>query len=151
MRYIIPLLFVLYICSCKTKKDKTTVPCIKSFAQTFPQSNGNRCVENTGILNSKALEVSLSGKPVWIAGTELNGHQLWAVALEDGSVELVTTNEGNIVSQNSEWKKIQAGAPPVLGINCNDQPVLINEFIKKTAPFAAPIIFAGNKLAYISS
>ncbi len=139
------------ISSCKTKKDETTIPCIKSIVQTFPQSNGNRCAESTGTLNSDALEVALSGKPVWIAGTELNGQQLWAVTLEDGTVELIKTKGRTIISQNPNWNKIQAGAPPVLGINCNDQPVLINEFINETAPFAAPIIFAGNKLAYISS
>ena len=142
MRYIIPLLVILSLFSCKTKKDETNISCIKTLAQTFPQPNGNRCAEPTGLLNSEALEVSLSGKPVWIVGTEWNDHKLWAVALEDGTVELIKTKNGSLISQNKKWKKIQAGAPPVLGVNCDDKPILVNEFTKETAPFAAPIVKA---------
>ncbi|TFH41395.1 MAG: hypothetical protein E4G94_08015 [ANME-2 cluster archaeon] len=104
-----------------------------------------------GLLNSKSLQVSLGGKPMWITGFTMNNQQLWTVALDDGTIELIITEDRKISSHNKKWKKIPAGAPPVFGINCNGEPILINELVTGTAPFAAPLPLADNKFAYISN
>ena len=154
MRYIISLLFILTLFSCKDKQrkaDPSSISCIQSFAQTFPMPNGNRCEESTGLLYSEALEIPLGGQPVWITGIASNNQLLWAIALENGTVELIKTERRTVISHKKQWKKIQAGTPPVLGINCKGNPILVNTLTKNTAPFAAPLPIVGNKLAYISN
>ncbi len=154
MRYIIFLIIVLFSISCGTKHNNKTGSselCIQSFAQTFSMPNGNRCTESTGLLNSKALEIPLGGQPVWITGITINKQLLWAVTLENGTVELIKTERRTVISHKKQWNKIHPGTPPVLGINCKGKPVLVNGLTKDVALFAAPLPIAGNKLAYISN
>lgn len=154
MRHILFLIIVFVYFSCETKHNninQLSVQCIKSFAQTFPMPNGNRCAENTGLLNPEALEIPLSGKPLWITGISNGKRQLWAVALENGIIELIKTEQGALISHKKEWEKIHPGTPPVLGINCEGKPVLINKLIKDAAPFSTPLPIADNKTAHISN
>ncbi len=153
MRYFITLIIVIFFFSCNSEKEKTALssaPCIQSFVQTFPQINGNRNVESIGLLNPKSLQVALGDKPMWITGLSVGNRKLWAVALEDGTIELIVTQDKKVVSHNKKWKKIPPGSPPIFGINCKGDPILINEIVQETAPYAAPLPLADYELAFIS-
>ena len=153
MRSSIGLLVLILCSSCNLEKENTVLssaPCIHSFVQTFPQLNGNRLADSTGWLDPKSVRVPLEGTPMWITGLSINHQKHWAVALDDGTVELIVTEDRRIVSHNKKWKNISAGTPPVFGVNCKGEPILINELAKIVAPFAAPLPITVNRLAYIS-
>jgi hypothetical protein len=73
------------------------------------------------------------------------------VALEDGVVEAVETKGSEIIAHNATWGKVPAGTPPVIGIDCSGEPLLVNELVENTGLYAAPVPIGGNSLAYISS
>ncbi len=146
-------IFVIFF-SCKNKQDQSSIyklPCIQSFVQTYPSLNGNRVSEISGKINQKSLQVNLGGKPIWVTGISLKEQKLWAVALENGTVELITTQDRNVISHNKDWDNISPGTPPVLGVLCNDEPILINNLVIEAAQFAAPIPISKSRIAYISN
>ena len=146
--------FTFILISCGGRKEKSALSsdyCIQSFAQTFPLSNGNRSIDAAGDIDWKSFDIPLNGQPMWIVGLQLDGTHFWAVVLESGVVEAIETSDGKVLSHNHNWGKVSAGTPPVIGVDCDGKPMLVNELVDNTGLYAAPIPLPNKGLAFISS
>ena len=111
------------------------------YGYTYGQVSGNRIAEGEGrILETKPIEVQLSGTPAWVVGVPLERDTAWVVAYGDGRVETFRlSGEGN---QVEPWltapDKLPPGAPPAVTVD-GDQIELLTAPDGGGSPLTHPV------------
>jgi len=133
-----------------TEKPQPVAPAapVLSFT-TYPQPDGNRLITGSGRLPEASLEIRLQGKPLWVVAAPLGTGSLWAVALEDGRVQVFRIDSSGWKEVPEMAAKLPGGMPPVLALGAGNAHLL--EPGPGASPFTSPILLPDGRLAFISS
>lgn len=88
------------------------------FGYTYTRPDGNRYLPGRATLpNSTPIEITLSGRPVWLTSVPYPNGSLWMVALEDGTLQVVrvTGTQAEVVMNVKDL--LQPGQPFALIAN----------------------------------
>jgi hypothetical protein len=116
-------------------------------ALSYQRLDGNRQVQNSGGMLHNWIDVPLRGKPLWVVAAPLEDSSIWAVALENGQVQVFKVTDQEWTEVTDPAFHLPVGTPPVLvvsGVNFHllSQPAA-------ASPFTHPIPLPGGGLAYI--
>lgn len=102
----------------ETHLNYSQIPDLKgdiTLGYTHILPDGNRFIEGQGSFpDSEYLDISLEGRPQWIAALTLNNSIFWVAVLDDGKVQAFMIRENNVQSVPIKPNRIQATMPPLL-------------------------------------
>ncbi|TNE45457.1 MAG: hypothetical protein EP343_26440 [Deltaproteobacteria bacterium] len=86
-----------------------------SVGLTYQKANGNRWVSGQGkVSSSQPVVASLKGPPAWVVSVPTPGGPLWAVALEEGTLQGFTLSGGTLTPTTLNVSTYPAGMPLAL-------------------------------------
>lgn len=99
----------------------TFIPPLSSqvlFGYTYPQADGGRlAAEAANLQSGSPLELRLDGIPTWVVGAPTDQGSVWAVVLQDGTVQGFLFTHGQVSRVTLSPEKLPAGMPPLLVVN----------------------------------
>lgn len=107
---------------------------------------------HTDLTTAPQIDISLPGKPVWIAGIPLDDASAWAVAFEDGSLQAYTIEDGGYAKTVITPDHLPPGNP--LSIYFQDGEIFaLNPPGRDASPYSPAIFFDTDysNIAYINS
>jgi hypothetical protein len=138
---LFPLLVVFFVCSF-FRLDAQTNPV--SYGYTGLRPDGNRHIPGKGSFpHVRALDIELSGMPVWIAAARTRNGSVWAVSLQDGSTRLFSIADSRVTKLDDPVQKIPPGTPPVLTID-KDCAGILPEFVYRRNYLTYPVVLPGS-------
>lgn len=114
---------------------------------THPNADGNRVLVGSGVLPDSSLEIPLQGKPLWIVAAPAGADSLWAVALENGQVQVFRVNSSGWEEVPEAATTLPEGMPPALFVSRGI--ALLLDPGSGASPFTAPILLPDGRLAFI--
>lgn len=115
-----------------------------TLAYTYVQPDGNRVVEGKlDILNAKKITKKLDGEPEWVVAAPSNNGSIWAVVLDDGTVDAFELSDGVIVERNVSPSRIHPDSPPILMIK-DGEAFLLAPGLWNESLFTHPIVLTGS-------
>jgi hypothetical protein len=85
-------------------------------AVTHQRLDGNRLVSGSGAMPAEPFDIPLSGKPIWVVAAPIQAGSIWVVALEDGQVQALQIEGGEVSELKLNVSRLPAGMPPVLEV-----------------------------------
>lgn len=87
------------------------------YALTYQRPDGNRLIDGRGALPDKRLlEIELSGIPVWLVATPVEGGSLWAAVLVDGTVQAFRVTGATAEPVSITPSQLPPAMPPLLRV-----------------------------------
>lgn len=120
------------------------------FGYTYQRADGNRYLDGHG----GALEgrdIALKGNPAWVVGAPMEGlGSVWAVVLEDGTVQGFILREGEVIEVRIDPGQIPPGMPPLLRV-LRGVPSLIVPPIPSASTLTHPVVVQNDptRLAFV--
>ena len=85
------------------------------FGYTNVRPDGNRLIAGRGSFpHVRFLDITLSGRPLWVVAAPGNGSSVLVAVLEDGRTEAFSIAKGRVTKTRVAPERIPAGAPPLL-------------------------------------
>ncbi|HNB51506.1 MAG TPA: hypothetical protein PK530_06165, partial [Anaerolineales bacterium] len=97
------------------------------------------------------VDISLNGNPAWVVGAPMEGlGSVWAVVLEDGSVQGFLLREGVTTEVRIDPGQLPLGMPPLLRV-LRGVPSLIIPPISSASPLTHPVVVQNDptRLAFV--
>lgn len=156
-------LFLPLICACQKSEDQPRGPEVPSepggppvtsyhqVVYTHMLPSGNRVFSGKGSGSEQSLDISLTGKPVWLAATSSTDFSYWIVALENGTVEaFMLRPDQQAFIFGGRLGNLLPGMPPVLALNSSGAPVLVKESGADAAPNSPSLVLGTDTIAYLT-
>jgi len=110
-----------------------------ALARTDHAVSGNRVARGCGPLAGETSEIELGARPAWILPDPSDRGRSWLVVLEDGRVELVTTEPGTAASiSRTEQPPLPPGHPPLAAAVGTDR-LVVGSALAAAGWFEAPL------------
>jgi hypothetical protein len=115
-----------------------------TLAYTYLRPDGNRIVEGQlDILNAKKIAIQLNGEPEWVVAAPSNNGSIWAVVMDDGTVDAFKFSDGKIDNINISPSQIHPDSPPILMIK-DEKAFLLAPGLWNESLFTHPIILTSS-------
>jgi len=119
------------------------------------QPDGNRLVTGSGLASGfiqqvPTKDINLGGTPTWITGTSTPDGDVWAVALDDGTVRGYRIPiGGQPAPMEIPGDRLNPGQPPVLVVQGSS--VRLATTPANASPHSVPVYLAGGRAAYVDN
>ncbi len=116
---------------------------------TYQRPDGNRLVGGVGQLPVvEPVDASLDGNPLWLVAAPVDKGAVWAVVMDDGSVQAFHTMGRAVTPATIEPAQLPPGMPPVLVVK-DGQPSLIPP-PGDASPLTHPVMLSKGGQVYVA-
>ena len=116
-------------------------------ALSYQRLDGNRQTQSIGGQIHNWVDVPLKSKPSWVVAAPLEDSSIWAVALENGQVQVFKVNDQEWTEVTDPAFRLPVGTPPVLVVTGANFHLLSQP--ADASPLTHPVLLPGGDLAYI--
>ncbi|MDJ0953880.1 MAG: hypothetical protein QNJ81_09380 [Acidimicrobiia bacterium] len=111
--------------------------------------SGNRVYDVSGdLVVANAVDIELTGRPVWVVGVSGARDPTWVVATEDGTIEAWAVVDGRADPTSLELDSLPPGTPPLVAATEGMVRVVVPP--PDASPLTHPVI-VGEDLVYITT